>query len=74
MWENLMAWFRDSETIFWARVQVVGGILFAVIPTLNIMPILDENLTPKQRWTLAAWIVFSGIVTEAARRYRADDV
>jgi len=66
--DKIKAWFKNSETIFWARMQVVGGIMLAVIPTLNPVSWLDSALTPAQRWTAAGFAIFNGVVTEYLRR------
>ena len=28
-WDKMTAWFKDSMTILWARIQYVGGIIAA---------------------------------------------
>lgn len=71
-WDKIKTWFKDSETIFYARLQVLGGILLAIVPTLNPVSWLDSALTPAQRWTAAGFAVINGLVTEWLRRRRAD--
>lgn len=72
MWQKIKNWFKDSETIFWARLQVFAGILLAVIPTLNPVAWLDQSLTPTQRWVTAGFAILNGVITEYLRRRRAD--
>lgn len=72
MWSKVKAWFKDSETIFYARLQVLGGILLAVVPTLNPVSWLDATLTPTQRWVTAISAIANGLITEYLRRRRAD--
>lgn len=74
MWKAVLQWCSDSEVIVFGRMQVLGGILLAVVPTLNPMPWIDSTLTTTQRLFLAGWAVFSGVLTEIARRYRATDM
>lgn len=74
MWDKIKAWFHDSETIFFARLQILLGILLAIAPTLNPVSWLDQTLTPAQRWVTALWAIASGILTEYARRRRAKDL
>lgn len=73
-WEKTKAWFKDSETIFWARFQVLAGVALAVLPTLNPVAWLDSALTPAQRWAAAATAIVNGLVTEYLRRRRATDL
>ena len=70
MWKRLRAWVKDSETIALARLQVLAGIVITVLATFDpsvLAPLIGE------KWFgpfLFAW----GIIAEAARRYRADDL
>ncbi|HEX7072959.1 MAG TPA: hypothetical protein VF226_02880 [Hyphomicrobiaceae bacterium] len=70
MWQKLLAWARDSETILWARLNVLFGIVLQAIAMVDpqmVVPYIDPKYVP-------LWLIFSGIVTEIARRMRADDV
>lgn len=66
MWEDIKAWFKRSETIFWARLQVAVGSLWSVLIVTDLSPLLTN---PK---IMAAWLIFSGFVTEMARRRNAN--
>lgn len=66
MWKKLKDSFHDSEVILWARIQFAVGCVWEVLITLDLSPILAN---PKY---LTLWLIFSGIVTEWARRNRAD--
>ena len=68
MIDKIKGWFKNSETIFWARLQVFGGIMLAVVPTLNPVSWLDQTLTPAQRWTTAGFAILNGLITEYLRR------
>ncbi|TIW48195.1 MAG: hypothetical protein E5V61_05660 [Mesorhizobium sp.] len=70
MWATIRAWFKDSETIVWARLQMLAGAVLVVIATTD--PTLFNQYIP-ERW-LPLYIVGSGIVTEFARRLRAKDM
>lgn len=71
-WERTRAFlFADwNETISWARLQMLA---FGAIEAINsldpslVQPILGDNYF---HW----WLLGSGILTEAARRFKADDV
>lgn len=61
-------WFRHSETILWARIQILVGAIWTVAIATDLSPILNN---PKY---LTAWTLFSGIVTEYARRRGTETV
>jgi len=64
-WTSLLKWFKDSETILFARLQMLVGIVWGVLITTDLTPLATSY--PK---AIAAWLFFSGVVTEAARRAR----
>ena len=62
MWlEKIKAWFKDSVTIAWARLQVLFAAVWGVLVTVDLAPVMS------QKW-LTVWLVISGVVTELARR------
>ena len=61
MWERIKTWFRHSLTIFWARVQMVLAVVWGVLVTADLSPLLPPKWLP-------IWLVISGVVTELARR------
>lgn len=66
MWQRVRDFFKDSETIFWARLQAFIGIV-AVIVTYVEPQVLAPILPPS--W--APWLVVAnGIFTEYLRRRR----
>ena len=67
MWEFLRDWCHDSETIVWARVQLVLGATWAILTSTDLSPILPPAYLPY-------WLIASGIVTEVLRRARATDL
>lgn len=70
MWDKIKAFFNDSETIFLARFQMVAGIVWSVLPTID--PTLFQSLIG-ERW-FGVFLIVWGIVTEIARRRRATDL
>lgn len=60
-WEKVKAWFKDSTTIAWARMQVLFAAIWAVLLSTDLAPLLS------QKW-LTGWLVLSGLVTELTRR------
>jgi len=61
MLNTIKNWFVHSETIFWARLQIVAGIAWAVISIADLSPLLSV------KW-FAVWGIFNGIVCELLRR------
>lgn len=70
MWSKIRAWFKDSETIAWARLQMLGGAVLTVLSATD--PSLFNQYIP-DRW-LPLYIVGSGVLTEVLRRVRAKDM
>jgi len=58
---SIKNWFRRSETIVWARLQLLVGCVWTALSMTDMAPILD----PKY---LTYWLIFSGAVTEYLRR------
>jgi hypothetical protein len=65
MFRRIRAWFKDSETIFFARLQLLAGAVWGTLTAMDLSPLLEP------KW-LTVWLIFSGVVTELARRSRAD--
>ncbi|WP_292461327.1 hypothetical protein, partial [Mesorhizobium sp.] len=70
MWSKIRAWFKDSETVAWARLQMLGGAVLTVLSATD--PSLFNQYIP-DRW-LPLYIVGSGVLTEVLRRLRAKDL
>jgi hypothetical protein len=60
-YDKVCAWFKDSTTILWARIQVLLAAVWGVLTTVDLAPVLN------QKW-LTVWLIVSGTVTELARR------
>lgn len=68
MWSRIKTFFKHSETIFWARLQMVIGAVAAIIVYFDpglLAPVLPAGWLP---WVVVA----NGIATEYLRRRRAD--
>ena len=61
MWNKVCAWFYNSETILWARIQLFVGAIWAVLLSTDLSPLIQG------KW-LTYWLIFSGLVTELLRR------
>lgn len=66
MWNRIRSFFGDSETIFWARVQVLLGAVAGAITYFDpglLAPVLPADWLP--------WVVFAnGLATEYLRKRR----
>jgi len=74
MWDDIKDWFKDSETIFIARLKVFLG---AVVQVLTQTDFTQFGLSP--HWVLAlqifsAYLIADGLGGEWARRRRATDL
>lgn len=67
MWDKIKAFFKRSETIFFARLQVAIGIIWAVLSATDLSPVLHGR-------ALTYWLIASGLVTEYLRRRNATDL
>lgn len=70
MWTRIRKFFKDSETIFWARLQMflgaIAGLLTIVEPSL-VAPILPAEWVP---W----FLLLNGAATEYLRRRRDEEM
>lgn len=73
-WDRVVTWFRDSETIAFARAQLVTGVVLAggvladtLLNTSLIKPVLPADWLPY-------YLIVSGLATEWLRRRRATDL
>lgn len=69
-WNKLKAWFKNSITILWARVQYVVGIIGAgLIATFSGYDFTQlSNLDGKSAFKMLAFAALAGVITEACRR------
>lgn len=61
MFERAKTWFDSSETILWARLQVVVGAIWTVLSASDLSPLLDPR-------SLTYWLIANGVITELLRR------
>ena len=66
----LKKWFKDSETILWARFCTFMGTLASILTFVE--PALLEPILPP-KW-FPVLVLANGIATEWLRRRRADDL
>jgi len=79
MWDKIKAklktWFKDSETIFWARLQMLVGALGAIVTSLMQSPDINAAIQAVLKPEYVPYYVIGfGVITEIARRLRATDL
>jgi uncharacterized membrane protein HdeD (DUF308 family) len=70
MWQRIKTFFKDSETIFWARLQTALGVIASIITYVD--PSVLSPVIPSE-W-FAYFLVANGVATEFLRRRRATDL
>ena len=69
MWIKIKISFKNSVTIFWARVQVFVGFAVASLMALasdpNVTSTIQTALQPKY---IPYYVIAIGLITEIARR------
>jgi hypothetical protein len=69
MWNKIKAWFKNSVTIFWARIQISAGLIGASVLALvsdpNVTTAIQSAMQPK---FIPYYVIAIGLVTEIARR------
>lgn len=73
MWDKIKAWFKHSETIVWARIQMVVGAAMVVFSSMNLTTFLDSSLTRLQKVAIFSALFLQGLITEVLRRLRMQD-
>lgn len=69
MWFKTKSWFGNSLTILWARIQVLAGLLAALLMALatdpNVTGAIQVALEPR---FIPYYVIAIGLITEIARR------
>lgn len=68
MWERIKAFFKSSETIFWARLQAVIGI--AALALTYVDPAVVQPVFGGDAGKFAWFLLANGLATEYLRRRR----
>lgn len=79
MWERIKKFFKDSETIFWARIQTITGFVVAALSSIDWTLISNSaysatGLDWKQGLILGLALFLNGMFTEYLRRRRDPDL
>ena len=69
-WDKTKAWFKDSLTILWARIQYVGGIIAAgAIAAFSGYDFTQLAMMDwKGAFKMLVAVSIAGVLTEIARR------
>ncbi|HEY6021658.1 MAG TPA: hypothetical protein VIY48_17850 [Candidatus Paceibacterota bacterium] len=73
-WERTVKFFKDSETIFFARLQMIAAVLLTVLASMDLSPLVSAGVPSRQQWILYGILFAQGFVTEWLRRRRATDL
>jgi hypothetical protein len=66
-WVAFRKSFHDSEVIVFARLQLLGAVIWGTLTVTDLSPLLE----PKY---VTLWLLLSGAVTEYAKRRRTEVV
>lgn len=66
---RVYAWCYKSETILWARLQGLFGLLFILWGVVSSTDMSALITNPKY---MAMWVLFNGFVTEVLRRRKTE--
>lgn len=70
-WTGVKAFFKHSETILLARIEMVTGLVIAGVNAMDWSPLLsagiDAGFTVKQGLIMGGMLLTKGIVSEWAR-------
>lgn len=70
IWNKIKAWFKDSVTILWARIQYVVGIVGAgLIGAFSGYDFTQlSSLDARSAFKMLAFAALAGVITEVCRR------
>ena len=69
-WSKVRAWFKDSLTILWARIQYVVGIVgVGLIGAFSGYDFTQlSSMDVKSAFKMLAFAALAGVITEICRR------
>ena len=69
-WDKIKAWFKNSITILWARIQYVAGVIGAgLIVAFSGYDFTQlASMDVKAAFKMLAIVAISGVITELCRR------
>jgi len=73
LWQRIRAWFKDSETIAWARAQAAIGVAAQILTFVDPQMVVSAIPVEYARWA-GLFLLLNGLATEWLRRRRATDL
>lgn len=77
-WSGIKAWFKHSETILLARIELISGFVITAVSAMDWSPLLsmgvDTGFTWKQGMVLGSITLAKGLITELARRRNTQQI
>lgn len=78
LWQRVRIFFKDSEVIFLARLQLIIGFAVAALAGMDWSPLVSlgagTGFTQSQLISLGSILLVQGVVTEIARRAREPEM
>lgn len=71
MWNNIKTWFKKSETIFLARLEIFTGFILGVVGAIDWAGLVNMDvigLSKNQLLLFAGVFVLKGVIAEIGRR------
>lgn len=76
LWDGVKSWFKYSETILLARLEVITGFLIAAVEGMDWSALMNldfsNSIANKQLLAVGGIVVVKGFVSEYARRRNAN--
>lgn len=78
MWNSIKKWFKNSETIFIARLETAVGFLVAALSAIDWTPLMSMDFSQAFSWNqftvIGLMLIVKGLISEWARRRNATDL
>lgn len=74
MWNRIVKFFKDSEVIFFARLQVFLSAAGAVAISFDWSPLAAGTMPTRQQYVFCGVLFTQGVFTEILRRRRSTDL
>jgi len=76
LWSDLKAWFKNSEIIFWSRLQVAVGFILAALASIDWTQLANYGVGEAFSFNQTVWLslglVANGLWQEYLRRRNAN--
>lgn len=72
VWDNIKAWFKRSETILIARLEILVGFMLAAVQGMDWSALMSLDFTnsvsSKEFLSIGGLVIAKGLISEWARR------